>query len=251
MTDTEDRPAKRVLTVGATQSVLDLASDRESRFCGMARDMLRAMLIERYLMPVCNKCHGGPASIAYWLERDPARVAVLDNTGREPVFMCAACTDVGRRCEHCYFVPLYHTRELLDQRLPAFEFVFGRDKRVVAAVCVADALRPGRAKCAQCGMPDFAVTLRGDGRSAGVYLCTECMKDRRLAPCDRCFDHIDERRMYCEPCAGGDPWRGRAVTRCTSPWCFVLTTLANTRCWECEHMIFSPPRQRVVRAESD
>jgi len=239
-----DRPAKRVLAVGATQSVLDLASDPTSRFGGMARDMLRALLVEQYLLSVCRGCSSPSAHLVYWMERDHARMADPDNTGRESVFLCDRCAATPQSCAHCSDTcPLFDATVPADKRPPVFVLSHGGTESRIAAQCVEAVMHPTNIKCAACDARSWLRTLFMDEPSQSV-VCARCMKARGLAPCIGqvspagyvmpCRTLISARRACCDACRRHRPDARGLVWRCSRPLCFHLAPDDGAMCVICE-----------------
>jgi len=246
MTDTAltDRPAKRVLAVGATQSVLDLVSDPTSRFGGMARDMLRALLVEQYLLSVCRGCGSPNARLVYWMESDHTRMADPDNTGRESVFLCDPCSATQQSCAHCDdFNPLFDAAVPADKRPPVFVLANGGTESRIAAQCVEEVMHPRNIVCSACGARSWLRRLFMDGPSQSV-VCVRCVKARGLAPCIgqitpaghvmHCHKLISARRACCDACRHHRPDARGLVWRCSRPACFELAPEDGAMCVICE-----------------
>ena len=199
---------KRVLAAGARDTLLDLASDPDSRLAGADRAMLRAMFLDQYLKGECRVCHASTGHIAYYIEDDLELVHIKGkNQDRDPVFMCPACQAIqqNRQCDHCYAEHIFDPAVPLEERPPGFYYseTCARD-HMVAVQCLPDIDDDIDTRCIKCDARTWEDELVHD-EYRDEYWCEDCMDSYGVARCNgkHCYKIGDFsfKHGYCGGCA--------------------------------------------------
>jgi len=199
---------KRVLAAGARDTLLDLASDPDSRLAGADRAMLRAMFLEQYLKGECVICFVPTGHIAYYIEDDLELVYIKGrNEDRTPAFMCEQCqnTAENRQCEHCHGEQIFDPAVPLEERLPAFYFTENcRDNHFVAVQCLQDIDDDVGTRCNKCDAREWEDELVHD-EYRDEYWCEQCMDYYDISRCEgkHCskIGDFSDHHGYCYGCA--------------------------------------------------